>query len=86
MALIRKRLSFFLFPVILFLCSLAGGFYGSSVQIALAATEAEIAAPESEVAAFSKVYALVEQNFAELRRFQHKVEAGASFWASSAIA
>jgi carboxyl-terminal processing protease len=77
MALIRKRLSFFILPVILFLCSLAGGFYGPSVQIAIAATDAEITAPESEVAAFTKVYALVEQNFAEPLKPEKAIYRGA---------
>ena len=77
MALIRKRLSFFILPVILFLCSLAGGLYGPSVQIAIAATDAEITAPESEVAAFTKVYALVEQNFAEPLKPEKAIYRGA---------
>jgi len=77
MALIRKRLSLFIFPVILFLCSVAGGVYGPSVQIAIAASDAEIATPETEVATFAKVYALVEQNFAEPLKPEKAIYRGA---------
>src|SRR5689334_13974511 len=65
MAHTRKRLSLLVFPLIVVVCSLVGGFYGPSVQTAAAASDAEAALQDSEVGAFTKVYSLVEQNFAE---------------------
>jgi carboxyl-terminal processing protease len=61
----RKRLSLFALPLIVLLCSVVGGFYGPKVQVAIAATDAEAAVPEKETDAFAKVYAVVQQNFAE---------------------
>lgn len=77
MAQIRKRLSLFVLPGILFVCSLAGGFYGPSMQTAIAASDVENATPESEVATFTKVYSLVEQNFAEPLKPEKAIYRGA---------
>ena len=60
----QKRRSLYVLPLIVLVCSVAGGFYGPQVQ-------AESAAPsgteelDQDVASFTKVLALVEQNFAE---------------------
>src|ERR1041385_2888195 len=65
MAQTRKRLSLLIFPLIVCVCSFVGGFYGPTVQTAAAASDPESALQDAEVAAFSKIYALVDQNFAE---------------------
>jgi carboxyl-terminal processing protease len=61
----QKRLSLLVFPLIVLFCSFIGGFYGPSVQTAAAASDPEAALQDGEVAAFSKIYSLVDQNFAE---------------------
>jgi carboxyl-terminal processing protease len=60
----HKRRSLFVLPLILCICSLIGGFYGSRVQAA-PATVAEEAGATSEINVFTKFYAVVEQNFAQ---------------------
>src|SRR5271157_354550 len=61
----HKRLSLFVLPLIVLLCSVAGGFYGPRVQAAAAATPASEPGSEKDVARFTGFYALVERNFAE---------------------
>ena len=65
----RKRHLIFVFPVIVFLFSLAGGYFGPRIPVASAATsEAAAELPyNKEVDDFTKIYALVEQNFADPR-------------------
>src|SRR5262245_37189505 len=77
MAQTRKWLSLFAFPLIILICSIAGGFYGPSVPIAAAASDPAAVIPESEVAAFSKAYSLVEQNFAEAVKPEKAIYRGA---------
>ena len=59
----QKRRSLFVLPLILFVCSLLGGFYGPRIQVAAAATETDELS--GDVQSFTKAYALVEQNFAD---------------------
>ena len=65
MAQTQKRLSLVVLPLIICVCSIVGGFYGPSVQIAAAATDPEAAVQDAEVGAFNRVYSLVDQNFAD---------------------
>jgi carboxyl-terminal processing protease len=60
----HKRLWLFVFPLILLLCSLLGGIVGPRVQVAAAATT-QTDELSGDFQNFTKVYALVEQNFAE---------------------
>jgi carboxyl-terminal processing protease len=59
-----RRRSLFVYPLIVIVCSLLGGFYGPSLEGAAAnnSSEDEIKASVSQ---FTKVYALVEKNFAD---------------------
>src|ERR1044071_5608299 len=59
------RLSRFSLPLVVLACSVAGGFYGPPVQVAVAASDAPLATSEQETEAFRKVFSLVQQNFAE---------------------
>jgi carboxyl-terminal processing protease len=59
----QKRRSLFVFPLILLVCTLLGGFYGPRIQVAAAATQADDL--PRDVENFTKAYALVEQNFAD---------------------
>src|SRR5579871_1291861 len=60
----HKRRSFFVFPLIVLVCTLLGGFYGPRIQVAAAATAASDDLPR-DVESFTKAYSLVEQNFAD---------------------
>src|SRR5258708_11286468 len=60
-----KRRSLFIFPVIVLACSIVGGFYGPKVSLAAPASEAVEVDLDRDTASFSKVLALVEQNFAD---------------------
>jgi carboxyl-terminal processing protease len=57
----RQRRSFFFLPVIIIICSVLGGIFGSGLAGAAAVTSDE----EPSLKAFTKVYALVEDNFAD---------------------
>src|SRR5258708_19508058 len=59
----RRRRSLFVLPVIVFACSIAGGFYGPKVEVAAAASQAEDL--DKDVRDFSKVLTLVQHNFAD---------------------
>ena len=59
----HKRRSLFVLPLIVFLCSLLGGFYGPKIQVAAAASETDELSKDVE--SFTKAYSLVEQNFAD---------------------
>ena len=62
----HKRLSVLGLPLVVLVCSLAGGYYGSRVQAAAASPAAgEEVSGEKDVARFTRFYALVDQNFAE---------------------
>ena len=59
----RSRWSFLLFPAIVVLCSVLGGLFGAGVTgVAAAASEDDIRA---SVKTFTKVYDVIEQNFAD---------------------
>src|ERR1035441_4551775 len=60
----QKRRSLYVLPLIVLVCSIAGGFYGPQVQ-AESADPSDTAELDRDVANFTKVLALVEQNFAE---------------------
>jgi carboxyl-terminal processing protease len=61
--LAARRRSFFVAPVIIFVCSMLGGMYGPSISGASAASsEDEI---KQSLRAFTKVLNVVEENFAE---------------------
>ena len=59
----HKRSSLFVLPLIVLVCSIAGGFYGPRVQVAAAASQTDEL--DKDVDSFAKVLALVEQNFAD---------------------
>src|SRR4029077_10576811 len=59
----RRRRSLFVLPVIVFACSIAGGFYGPKVEVAAAASQSEDL--DRDVRDFSKVLSLVQENFAD---------------------
>lgn len=59
----QTRRSFFLLPLILLVSAILGGIYGPHVPVARAASESEPLA--GDVQNFTKVYALVESNFAD---------------------
>lgn len=58
----QKRRSIFFYPLIIIVCSLLGGLYGPRVEIASAANEDDV---KSTIKAFTKVYSIVEDNFAD---------------------
>ncbi|HMC58846.1 MAG TPA: PDZ domain-containing protein, partial [Candidatus Solibacter sp.] len=62
MAQKRQRRSLFVLPAVVLVCSIAGGFYGSRVQVVSAASATDDL--DRDVDGFSKALALVEQNFA----------------------
>jgi len=59
----HKRRTLVVLPIIIFVCSLAGGIYGPRIQVAAAASETDDI--RKNLDGFTKVYALVEQNFAD---------------------
>lgn len=62
----RKRLFMYSLPLIVLLCSLAGGVYGPRVLAAAAEPSADSEPTlNSEVGDFTQAYALVERNFAD---------------------
>src|SRR5690242_7357497 len=65
----HSRRSLFVFPIIVMICAVLGGFYGPRIPVAAAAeTDAGPAAEtvlNQEMEGFSKIYSLAEQNFAD---------------------
>jgi carboxyl-terminal processing protease len=59
----QKRRTLFVFPVIILACSVVGGIYGPEISVAAAASETDEV--RKNLDGFTKVYALVEQNFAD---------------------
>jgi carboxyl-terminal processing protease len=59
----QKRRSLFVLPLIIFACSLLGGIYGPRIGVAAAASDTDDL--RKNLDSFTKVYALVEQNFAD---------------------
>jgi carboxyl-terminal processing protease len=58
----QKRRSVYYIPLIIVLCSLLGGLYGPSVEVASAANEDEL---NRTIKTFTRVYGVIEDNFAE---------------------
>src|ERR1035437_1882933 len=67
--MVRKRRSLLILPLIVMVFAILGGFYGSRIQVAAAATDASPAAEDAglnkDFEGFTKVLALVQQNNAE---------------------
>lgn len=65
----QQRRSLFVLPLVVLIFSILGGFYGSKVEVAAAAsvseTPSEAVVFDKDMDGLAKVYALVEQNFAE---------------------
>jgi len=61
----QKRRSLYVLPLIVLVCSIAGGFYGPQVQAEPVVASDDTAQLDQDVANFTKALALVEQNFAE---------------------
>ena len=59
----HKRRSFFLFLSTIAICAVVGGVYGPRVEVASAATDED--SIRASFKAFTKVYSLVEDNFAD---------------------
>ncbi|MDQ6705570.1 MAG: S41 family peptidase, partial [Acidobacteriota bacterium] len=59
----QRRRSLLFFPLVVLLCSLAGGLYGPRLPIASAATSEDDINKSAK--SFTKVYGLVEENFAD---------------------
>ncbi|MBM3773841.1 MAG: S41 family peptidase [Acidobacteria bacterium] len=57
-----RRSSVFVLPLIVLVCSLVGGLYGPRLNVAAAASEDEL---KSTLKNFTKIYNLVEENFAD---------------------
>ena len=70
----RGRL-LFVIPLILLVCSIAGGIYGPRILVAAAASPSDELS--SDVQNFTKVYSLVEQNFADPVKADKAVYKGA---------
>jgi carboxyl-terminal processing protease len=58
-----RRRSFLFLPIVVFVCSIAGGLYGPRMEIAAAATGDDDI--KSSLKSFTKAYNLVEENFAD---------------------
>src|SRR6266699_2037742 len=58
----QKRRSLLYLPFVIALCSMLGGLYGPRVEVASAANEDDI---RSSLKVFTKVYNVVEENFAD---------------------
>src|SRR5713226_6682749 len=58
----QKRRSLLYIPFVIALCSLLGGLYGPRVEVASAANEDDI---RNSIRVFTKVYNVVEENFAD---------------------
>ncbi len=61
----QQRRSLFVLLIILLVCSVVGGVYGPRIETAAAASEAGNDEIEGALRSFTKVYSLVERNFAE---------------------
>lgn len=81
--MVRKRHAFFVIPLIILAFALLGGFFGSQIPVASAATESAAAPdaaeviPSKEVDAFAKFYSLVDQNFADPLKPEKAIYRGA---------
>ena len=59
-----KRRSFLFVPFVILLCSVIGGVYGPRIRVAAAASSDDQNDVDNSLKAFTKVYDLVDQNFA----------------------
>ena len=60
-----RRRSLFVIPLLIAIFAILGGIYGPRVEVASAATGNENEEIRASLKSFSKVYDLVEQNFAD---------------------
>src|SRR6266436_5855970 len=60
--MVQKRRTLLYLPLLIALCSLLGGLYGPRVEVAAAANEDDI---RNSLKVFTKVYNVVEENFAD---------------------
>src|ERR1700730_10037284 len=60
--MVQKRRSLLYLPFVIALCSMLGGLYGPRVEVASAANEDDI---RTSLKVFTKVYNVVEENFAD---------------------
>ena len=72
--MVSRRRSAWFYVLIIFGCSLLGGLYGPRVEVAAAADEDDIRA---SVKQFTRVYAAVEQNFADSLNADKSIYKGA---------
>ena len=61
----QKRRSYFLIPLVVLLCSILGGIYGPRIRVAAAASSDDQNDTDVSLKAFTRVYDVVEQNFAD---------------------
>jgi carboxyl-terminal processing protease len=61
----QKRRSFFFLPLIVLICSILGGIYGPRIRVAAAASSEDQNDVDISLKAFTRVYDVVEQNFAD---------------------
>ena len=69
----HKRRSFLLFLSTIAICAVLGGVYGPSVEVASAASDDD--SIRASFKSFTKVYSLVEENFADPVLHGHGSEA-----------
>jgi carboxyl-terminal processing protease len=61
----QKRRSFFFIPLVVLLCSILGGIYGPRIRVAAAASSEDQNDVDVSLKSFTRVYDVVEQNFAD---------------------
>jgi carboxyl-terminal processing protease len=61
----QKRRSIFFFPLVVLICSILGGVYGPRIRVAAAASSDDVNDVDASAKSFTRVYAIVEQNFAD---------------------
>lgn len=57
-----KTRSFLFFPLVLVICSVLGGIYGSRIEVASAASEGDV---QGSIKTFTRFYSQIEDNFAD---------------------
>src|SRR6202043_3465031 len=61
----QKRRSIFFIPLVVLICSILGGVYGPRIRVAAAASSDDSNDVDASLKSFTRVYDLVEQNFAD---------------------
>ena len=61
----QKRRSLLFIPLVVLLCSVLGGIYGPRIRVAAAASTEDSNDVDASLKAFTRVYDVVEQNFAD---------------------